>query len=124
MRGTRGALRLGHVSPYYSLPTGHVSPFHWTTLNQYEYATSSNYHVINCQDTVRSPHQHCTALPRGDCTDCMDRSVIIIFFCCLARRTDRDNFSIRTPFAKVNIPPESGRRDGRNGTIFIAFRAL
>jgi hypothetical protein len=46
------------------------------------------------------------------------------FFACLARRTDLDNFSIRTPFAKINIPPESGERDGRNGTIFVAFRAL
>jgi hypothetical protein len=45
-------------------------------------------------------------------------------FACLARRTDRDNFSIRTPFAKVNILPESGERDGHNGTIFVAFRAL
>jgi hypothetical protein len=45
-------------------------------------------------------------------------------FACLAWRTDRDNSSIRTPFAKVNILPESGRRDGRNGTVFVAFRAL
>jgi hypothetical protein len=45
-------------------------------------------------------------------------------FACLARRTDLDNFSIRTPFAKINIPPESGERDGRNGTVFVAFRAL
>jgi hypothetical protein len=45
-------------------------------------------------------------------------------FACLAWQTDRDIFSIRTPFEKVNIPPESGRRDGRNGTVFVAFRAL
>ena len=45
-------------------------------------------------------------------------------FSCLAWWTDRDNSFIRTPFAKVNIPPESGRRDGRNGIGFIAFRAL
>jgi hypothetical protein len=44
-------------------------------------------------------------------------------FACLAWWTDHDNSFIRTPFAKVNIP-ESGRRDGRNGTIFVAFRAL
>jgi hypothetical protein len=48
-------------------------------------------------------------------------TVSIIFFTCLARQTDRDNFSIRTPFAKINIPSESGERDGRNGTIFVAF---
>jgi hypothetical protein len=45
-------------------------------------------------------------------------------FACLAWRTDRDISFIRTPFEKVNIPPESGRRDGRNGTVFVAFRAL
>ena len=45
-------------------------------------------------------------------------------FACLAWRTDRDIFSIRTPFEKVNIPPESGRRDRHNGTIFVAFLAL
>jgi hypothetical protein len=42
-------------------------------------------------------------------------------FACLAWRTDRDIFSIRTPFEKVNIPPESGRRDGCNGTVFVTF---
>ena len=45
-------------------------------------------------------------------------------FACLARRTDRDNFSIRTPFVKINIPPESGEWDGHNDTIFVAFQAL
>jgi hypothetical protein len=48
----------------------------------------------------------------------------IFFFACLTFRTECDIFSIRTPFDKVNIPPESGRRDGRNGTGFVAFRAL
>jgi hypothetical protein len=43
------------------------------------------------------------------------------FFACLTFRTECDIFSIRTPFDKVNIPPESGRRDRRNGTGFIAF---
>ena len=42
----------------------------------------------------------------------------------LAWRTDRDIFSIRTPFEKENIPLESGRRDRRNGTVFVTFRAL
>jgi hypothetical protein len=46
------------------------------------------------------------------------------FFACLPFRTERDIFSIRAPFDEVNIPPESGRRDGRNGTGFVAFRAL
>jgi hypothetical protein len=65
-----------------------------------------------------------TALPRHR-TDCTDRySHHPKNFACLPWRTDRDIFSIRTPFEKVNIPPESGRRDGRNGTVFVAFRAL
>jgi hypothetical protein len=33
----------------------------------------------------------------------------LFFFACLAWRTDRDIFFIRSPFDKVNIPPESGR---------------
>jgi hypothetical protein len=52
--------------------------------------------------------------------DCMDYTVIP-FFSCLTFRTERDIFSIRTPFDKVNIPPESGRRDISNGIGFIAF---
>jgi hypothetical protein len=61
------------------------------------------------------------SLPRVGRTDCTDRYSQRHFFPCLARRTDRDNFSIQTPFAKINIPPESGERDGRNGTVFVAF---
>jgi hypothetical protein len=58
----------------------------------------------------------------SDCTDWYSQHQI--FFACLAWRTDHDIFFIRCPFDKVNIPPESGRRDGRNGTVFVAFRAL
>jgi hypothetical protein len=47
-----------------------------------------------------------------------------IFFFCLAFRTERDIFCIRSPFDEVNIPSESGRRDGRNGIGFVAFQAL
>jgi hypothetical protein len=52
---------------------------------------------------------------------CTDRYGQHQIFACLARRTDRDISSIRTLFAKVNIPSESGRRDERNGTIFISI---
>jgi hypothetical protein len=45
-------------------------------------------------------------------------------FACLTFRTERDIFSIRAPFDIKIIPPESGRRDGRNGIGFVAFRAL
>jgi hypothetical protein len=44
-----------------------------------------------------------------------------IFFACLTFQTEHDIFSIRSPFDKVNIPPESGRRDGHNGVGFIAL---
>jgi hypothetical protein len=46
------------------------------------------------------------------------------FFPCLTFQTECDIFSIWTLFDKVNIPLESGRRDGCNGTSFVAFRAL
>ena len=54
----------------------------------------------------------------------MDRYNQHQIFAYLARRTDRDIFSIRTPFEKVNILSESGKWDGRNGTVFVAFQAL
>jgi hypothetical protein len=46
------------------------------------------------------------------------------FFAYLTYWTERDIFSIRSLFEKVNIPPESRRRDGRNGIGFVAFQAL
>jgi hypothetical protein len=46
------------------------------------------------------------------------------FFTCLAFQTEHDIFSIRSPFDKVNIPPELGRRDRRNGIGFVAFQEL
>jgi hypothetical protein len=55
------------------------------------------------------------------CTDC---TVIPFFFACLDFRTERDILLTRSPFDEVNIPSESGRRDGCNGTGFVAFRAL
>jgi hypothetical protein len=53
------------------------------------------------------------------CTDCTDRYSQLPKFACLAFRTERDIFLIRTPFAIKIIPPDSGRRDGRNGTGFV-----
>jgi hypothetical protein len=60
------------------------------------------------------------------CTDCHTYGLYGLhsqhfFFACLTFRTECDIFSIRTPFDKVNIPPESGRRDGRNGVGFVGF---
>jgi hypothetical protein len=83
-------------------------------------------HVI-----TRGCHVTCTDLPR----QCMDMSRQRPYglyglhsrqkkISCLTFRTECDIFSIRIPFDKVNIPPESGRRDGRNGIGFVAFRSL
>jgi hypothetical protein len=72
-------------------------------------------------------HVSCTDMPRvlyGRATWTVRTVQSSPFFACLPFRTERDIFSIRTPFDEVNIPPESGRRDGRNGTGFVAFRAL
>jgi hypothetical protein len=49
---------------------------------------------------------------------------INFFFACLTFQIECDIFSIQRMFDKVNIPPESGRRDRHNGTGFVAFRAL
>jgi hypothetical protein len=109
-RGTRGAHGLGHVSSHYSPTIGHVSSTDSPETNQTTTAMSSPYGLY---DPATSPYglygQVQSALKN---------------FACLAWRTDRDISSIRTPFAKVNIPLESGRRDGHNGTVFVAFRAL
>jgi hypothetical protein len=91
------------------------------------YRTCVNSRFANNQPINNSPHHHrtvCTALPRQTVRTVRTGTVSIKFFAYLAWRTDRDIFSIRCPFDKVNIPPESGRRDGRNGTVFVAFRAL
>jgi hypothetical protein len=73
--------------------------------------------VWTCHVSVRT----CHVSVRTDCTDC---TVSKFFFACLTYRTERDIFSIRSPFDKVNIPPESGRRDRRNGIGFVTFREL
>jgi hypothetical protein len=114
-RVPRGSPGLGHVAPFYSSNDATCQPMTRPAVIQSKLTTSAN-----CQVTCHVCHvimygclrQHCTTLPRGS-TACPVS--IIFFFACLARRTDLDNFSIRTPFVKVNIPPESGERDGRNG---------
>jgi hypothetical protein len=103
---------IGPRVPYYLLPNDTCQHrIRQRTTNKY--AMSSNCHVIMM---VRP-----STWPYGLYGQVQSASQI---FTCLAWRTDRDISSIRTPFAKVNIPPESGRRDGRNGTVFVAFRAL
>jgi hypothetical protein len=118
---------------------GHVAPKHWATcplLICFQYDTC--HHMIGQPPANNNAPHHQTAnsaakssygrlrqlygLCHVSSTTCPVSAPF--FFTCLARRTDRDIFSIQTLFAKVNIPPESGRRDRRNGTIFIAFQAL
>jgi hypothetical protein len=111
MGGTRGTHGLGHVSSYHSPPIR-------TRVNT-RFANNppiNTCHVI----TVRSVWT-CHVRPYRLYGQVQSASN---FFACLAWRTNHDIFSIRTSFEKVNIPPESGRRDRRNGTIFVAFRAL
>jgi hypothetical protein len=81
---------------------------------------SSSCHMSPVQTCHVSHIRTCHVSVRTDYTDCTVNN----FFTCLTYQTERDIFSIRSPFDKVNIPPESGRRDGRNGTGFVAFRAL
>jgi hypothetical protein len=97
----------GHVSTYHSsTSTNENAP----TNNQPIYAMSSNYHIIMMVRPSTWPYRLYGQVQSAS-----------QIFTCLAWRTDRDISSIRTPFAKVNIPPESGRRDGRNGTVFVTF---
>jgi hypothetical protein len=81
-------------------------------------------HVLNATSLYGLP-RHCTESATCHCTD-VPRVLPSQhqIFACLTFRTERDIFSIRTPFDIKIIPPESGRRDGRNGTGFVAFRAL
>jgi hypothetical protein len=66
-------------------------------------------------------HTACTvSLPRGTVRTVQSSH----FFACLGFWTERDIFRIQSPFDEVNIWPESGRRDRRNGVGFVRFRAL
>jgi hypothetical protein len=130
-----------------SLPRQLTSPVPRVTLSVVTRVTSDTSNCTpnrpNLPATCHSlelPHVICTDLPRvtvrnlprqlyGPATSAHDTWTVrtaqsAIFFACLTFRTERDIFSIRSPFDKVNIPPESGRRDRRNGIGFVAFRAL
>jgi hypothetical protein len=93
-----------------------MSRYHSAFKNQPYSATSSD--STSTPDTSSYGR---TALPRQTVRTVQST---IFFFTCLTYRTECDIFSIWSPFDKVNIPPESGRRDGRNGTCFVAFQAL
>ena len=76
----------------------------------------------NCQPTKNG---HVTYVRSyGPATSVVRTVQSAMFFVCLTYQTERDIFSIRSPFDKVNIPPESGRWDGCNGTDSVAFWAL
>jgi hypothetical protein len=83
----------------------HVSPSGFTTSP----VRTCHISVWTCHVSVRTDYMDCT---------------VSNFFACLTFRTECDIFSIRSPFDKVNIPPELGRRDGHNGIGFVAFQAL
>ena len=93
----------------------HVSPIDWSSC--LPYATSPA--TCRLQGLPRHPYGlygqratcHCTVIPPP-------------FFPCLGSRTERDVFRIRSPLDEVDIWPESGRRDGRNGAGFVGCGAL
>ena len=107
-----------HMSP---LQWWHVSPLDWSNclpipvFHHLPRVTSRGCHV-SCT-TVWPVQSACHVALYGLYSH-------PLFFACLPFRTEHDILLIRSPFDKVNIPPESGRRDGRNGIGFIAFRAL
>jgi hypothetical protein len=135
----------------YGSVTCHVIPCHVIVWSPRQMLTSSVPRVtlpvvtrVTSNRSIRTPK--CPKLPttchylRLPCVTCMDLPRVIytdmprqhpyglyglhsqqFFFACLTFRTECDIFSIRTPFDKVNIPLESGRRDGRNGIGFVAF---
>jgi hypothetical protein len=110
--GTRGTNGLGHVSTHYWLQM--------TRLN----TRLDNHHPIKIRHIIKLPHHHDgnpAMWSYGLYGQVQSASQIFVY---LARRTDRDISSIRTLFAKVNIPPESGRQDEHNDTVFVTFRAL
>jgi hypothetical protein len=83
-------------------------------------------HVIvwTCHISIRSPHVIFTDMPRQRPYGLYGLHSQQFFFAYLTFQTECDIFSIQTPFNKVNIPPESGRRDRCNGVGFIGFQAL
>jgi hypothetical protein len=111
MRGTRGSHGLGHMSSYHFPSTGHVSTHHSpTSTNEnmpHHPPTTSPYRWYGPATSLHGLYGQVQSASKN--------------FAYSAWQTDHDIFSIWTPFEKVNIPPESGRRDGRNGTIFVTF---
>ena len=78
-----------------------------------------------CHITIRNLPHHCMESATCHCTD-VPRVLPSPhqIFPCLTFRTERDIFSIPSLFDEVNIPPELGERDGRNGTGFVTIQAL
>jgi hypothetical protein len=68
MRGTRGALRLGHVYPYYSPTPEHVSTFNSSTIDQTTAAMSSPYGPVTC--CVSLPRQPTRRMLTSSCATC------------------------------------------------------
>jgi hypothetical protein len=99
-----------------------MSPLHWSICTPKCPKLPATCHY------PRFPHVACTDLPHVIYMDMPHQRPYGLhsqqFFACLTFRTKCDIFSIQTLFDKVNIPLESGRRDGRNDTGFVAFRAL
>jgi hypothetical protein len=127
-----------HLSPY--LPSQPADVIHATSAcaTCHPYSGDTCHPLtgptvpVVCSITCHMCHHQklpCQLYGRTACTVSLPRGTVRtvqspIFFACLGFRTECDIFRIRSPFDEVNIWPESGRRDGRNGVGFVGFRAL
>ena len=108
-----------HVALFHSTDKCHLSTIDWSNCLPLVYPVSKpaqspsarECHIISC--TVNMLTSTLTFWP-----------VDLWLFTSFGFRSECDNFRIRSPFDKVNIPPESGRWAGRNGVGFVGFRAL
>jgi hypothetical protein len=80
-----------------------------------------NHHQMKICHIIKMPHQQDGTALHVAVRTVRTGTVSTQIFTCLTWRSNRDISSIRTPFAKINIPPESGKRDGRNGTVFVSI---
>jgi hypothetical protein len=102
----------------------HVSPLQWLHMSPIDWSSCLPIHHISLPCVVfRNYHVSSPGVATSSV-----RTVRTVqsspFFACLGFRTERDIFCIQILFDEVNIWPESGRRDGRNGVGFVRFRAL
>jgi hypothetical protein len=90
------------VAPFHSIIKCHVSSPYSTTIIQPELST-----------LAARVYHHATSLPHVSRTDCP----VNIFFACLTFRSERDIFSIRTPF---DIKYHRNREDETDAMVLVS----